>query len=503
MPEPIRIDLRNLPALTNNVYYPLYADKSRYLVMKGGGSSGKSVFAAQKIIFRMLSDKPKKKKHRILVVRKVKADLRDSCFEELKGVIAVWGLSELFYVPQGRSSDLYIRCNLNGNEIIFYGLDDVERRKSIHGITGMWIEEASELEASDFRQLDIRMRGSTESYKQIILTFNPISIAHWLKNEFFDSRKPSATVVETTYKDNRFLDGQSISVLEDFRNTDEYYYAVYCLGQWGVIGKTVYPAQIVTERLAQLMATNPLRTGVFIYRGQADSPEQIDDNTIDFIEDGTGPVRIYEEPQSGYPYIIGADIAEGGIDYSAASVRNNSTWQQAAVYQGHSDTDEFAKQMYCLGTYYNRALIGIETNFDLHPVKELQRLGYSDQYVRESLDKYTGETVKKFGFQTTKITRPIIIAKHTAMAKEHIDTWHDRASVEEMLTFVRDAAGRPSAQSGKHDDLIFADAICLEIRQQGRFSVQVPPRELSPLAREKEERAQSAAKRRKNRALLS
>lgn len=494
------IDLRNLPALTNDAYYPLYADKSRYLALKGGGSSGKSVFAAQKIIFRLLHDRPKRKKHRFLVVRKVKADLRDSCYEELKGVISAWGLDDLFHVPRGRSSDLYLQCKLNGNEIIFYGLDDVERRKSIQGITGMWIEEASELEATDFRQLDIRMRGKTEYYKQIIISFNPVNITHWLKKEFFDQRKPGTTVSETTYRDNRFLDSQAIKVLEDFKDTDEYYYTVYCLGQWGVIGKTVYAAGVVTRRLLEAKGIKPLLTGSFAYEYVHD---KIIDDSIKFIDDDNGFIRIYELPMRGHPYVIGGDTAEGGVDFSAGSVRNNVTWTQAAVLRGHMDTDLYTKQMYCLGRYFNNALIGIETNFDLHPVKELQRLGYTDQYVRVSLDKYTNAPQKTFGFKTTKITRPVIIASHVALVRDSIDTFNDYATLEEMLTFVRDESGKPAAQSGHHDDMILADAIALEIRTQGRLKVKEAVADKSTIAKHKEQIARDYLSRKRRRVALS
>ena len=130
--------------------------------------------------------------------------------------------------------------------------------------------------------------------------------------------------------------------------------------------------------------------------------------------------------------------------------------------------------MYCLGKFYNNALIGIETNFDSHPTKELQRLGYTNQYVRESLDKYTGETQKKFGFLTSKLTRPIIIANHVALAREHIDTFNDIVSLEEMLTFVRDEVGKPAAQEGSDDDTVLADAIALEIRKQQRMKAAIP-----------------------------
>ena len=62
------------------------------------------------------------------------------------------------------------------------------------------------------------------------MSFNPISIQHWLKKRFFDRNDPRARVHESTYKDNRFLDDAAIRTLESFQETDEYYYQVYCLG---------------------------------------------------------------------------------------------------------------------------------------------------------------------------------------------------------------------------------------------------------------------------------
>ena len=133
---------------------------------------------------------------------------------------------------------------------MFAGLDDVEKLKSIYNVTMIWIEEASELEEGDFNQLDIRLRTDFPYYLQMILTFNPISITHWLKKRFFDKKDKRATVHESTYKDNRFLTKEAIETLEAFKETDEYYYMVYCLGQWGVTGKTVFNAKAVAQRLA-------------------------------------------------------------------------------------------------------------------------------------------------------------------------------------------------------------------------------------------------------------
>lgn len=217
------------------------AFRARFLVLKGGGGSGKSIFAGRKILERAITEPG----HRFLVCRKVARTLRESCFKQLLGQLAD------FYPDSGykpNKSDLTISFR-NGSEIIFAGLDDVEKLKSIYNITGIWIEEASELLEGDFNQLDIRLRGRTREYQQIILTFNPISIKHWLKKRFFDRKDPRARVHESTYKDNRFLDDAAIRTLESFQETDEYYYQVYCLGMWGVTGKTVFDGKAVAARL--------------------------------------------------------------------------------------------------------------------------------------------------------------------------------------------------------------------------------------------------------------
>jgi len=72
--------------------------------------------------------------------------------------------------------------------------------------------------------------------------------------------------------------------------------------------------------------------------------------------------------------------------------------------------------------YYNEALIGIEANFDSFPLMELQRLGYTNQYVREAIDTYTGKTEKRFGFKTMSLTRPTIISRLIQIVREDVDS---------------------------------------------------------------------------------
>jgi phage terminase large subunit len=101
---------------TNPIYYPLYENKDRYLVLMGGGGSGKSIFAGQKLLKRLTEEKG----HRFLVVRKVAKTLRDSCFQQLKGQISEYYDPLQFDINK---TDMRIVYKPNGNEVIFSGLD--------------------------------------------------------------------------------------------------------------------------------------------------------------------------------------------------------------------------------------------------------------------------------------------------------------------------------------------------------------------------------------------
>jgi phage terminase large subunit len=465
----IQIDLSNLPKVTNKMFYPLYKNKDRYLVLYGGAGSGKSVFAAQKIIFRILTED----NHKFLIVRKVAKTLRESTFSLLRGVISEWGMTNLFEVNK---TDMTITCKLNDNKIIHAGLDDVEKMKSIHGVTGIWIEEASELEQQDFQQLDLRLRGNTTNYKQIILSFNPISILHWLKDLFFDKKKSRSKIVHSTYLDNQFIDEEYRSVLESMKDEDEYYYSVYALGEWGIVGKTIFNAKKVNERIAQLRNKKPLKRGYFIYDYKN---ERIVDASIKWVEDENGYIDIFEEPKKIddhgnaviYPYVGGGDTAGDGSDNFGGQILDNITGKQVAVLHHQFDEDLYARQMYCLGKYYNYALLSIEVNFSTYPVKELQRLGYARQYRREILDDISNKVQHKYGFKTTTASRPVIIAELVQVVRENVELINDIKTLNEMLTFVRNEKGKPEAQQGKHDDLIISLAIAHKAREQQSMTV--------------------------------
>lgn len=450
---------KNLKETSNESFLPLFADKHRYLVLMGGGGSGKSIFAGRKVLERVTSEHG----HRWLVVRKVARTLRESCFKQLAS--QAWE----HYPDSGikvNKSDMLITFE-NDSEIIFAGLDDVEKLKSIYNITGIWIEEASELLESDLNQLDIRLRGQTPYYKQIILSFNPIFITHWLKKRFFDKKDERALTHHSTYKDNRFLDEESIRVLESYKDTDEYYYSVYALGQWGVLGKSIFEAKAISRRLENIKP--PSKTGYFEY-----DYDGLKITNIRWIDDKDGFIKIYKQPKEGRPFVIGGDTAGDGSDNFVGQVIDNITAEQVCTLKHTFDEDVYARQMYCLGIYYNEALLGIEVNFSTYPVKELERLGYRNMFVREREDTFTNTVGHAYGFLTGKVTRPLIIAGLVHIARENINLFNDENTLMEMLTFMRDESLTPKAAAGAHDDCVMALAIAYYIRPQQATFISLP-----------------------------
>ncbi|WP_066836443.1 PBSX family phage terminase large subunit [Rufibacter ruber] len=207
----------------------LIPSQHRYIILKGGGGSGKSIGVAQKIVLRMVTER----NHRFLVIRQTATTLAESVFRTLKDTITDMGFASLF---EFRTQPLKIINKYNGNEVLFYGMSDngAEKIKSIKGISGVWYEEASESTKEEVLQLDLRLRDATGNYPQIILSFNPTSETLWLKEEFFDKDVDEDTlVIESTFRDNAFLTKEYKKALMGRIKNDAKAKQVYLENKWG------------------------------------------------------------------------------------------------------------------------------------------------------------------------------------------------------------------------------------------------------------------------------
>lgn len=247
-------------------------------------------------------------------------------------------------------------------------------------------------------------------------------------------------------------------------------------------GQTVFDTEILLERLRK--APKPIKTGYFIYDYDDTKEPGKKISNIKWREDRNGYIRIYELPNSPKmtKYAIGGDTAGEGSDYFTGHVLDAKTRKQVAVLKHQTDADLYTRQMYCLGKYYKYkglngktedALIGIEANFDSFPIRELQRLGYENQYVREKIDEYTHKNEKRFGFKTTSITRPTILSYLIGIVRDHVDTLNDEDTLLELLTIIRNEKGRIEAPEGGHDDQMMGLAIAEEVCNQVSFVEEV------------------------------
>ena len=185
-----------------------------------------------------------------------------------------------------------------------------------------------------------------------------------------------------------------------------------------------------------------------------------------FLEQEDGNIKIYEYPQKRVPYVLGGDTAGEGSDYFTAHVINNITGKQVAVLKQQYNEIEYVKQVYCLGMFYNCALVGLENNFSTYPTQKLAELNYPNQFVRKKEDQYNNKYEKSFGFKTTSITRPYILGLLQEIVHDNIDVIQDKETLREMLTFIVNDKGRAEAEEGYHDDLVMALAISYYIRGQ-------------------------------------
>jgi phage terminase large subunit len=222
---------------SNKAFSEVHKSTKRYIALKGSAGSGKSVDTAQQYLIRLLKDKGRN----LVCIRKSDVTNRDSTYAELTGAIYRLGLDKYF---ECRLSPLQIRC-INGNMIIFRGVNDEKQREKLKSITfqkgkltDVWIEEATELQQSDFEIIDDRLRGNLPSgqFYQIKMTFNPVNKNHWIKKQFFDRQDENTLTCHSSYLDNRFIDDAYKARMQRRKEVDPDGYRIYGLGDWGEIG---------------------------------------------------------------------------------------------------------------------------------------------------------------------------------------------------------------------------------------------------------------------------
>lgn len=222
----------------NSIFRKADSSKKRYIILKGSAGSGKSADTALNYILRLMKDKGRN----LMVLRKSDICNKNSTFAELCSAISSLFSNNYEKYWKINYSDPKITCLLNGNQIIFRGMNDERQREKLKSVTfssgkltDVWLEEATEFSQADFEIVDDRLRGQLPNgqFYQIRMTFNPVNANHWIKKVFFDNHDPNVLTHHSTYLDNRFIDDAYRQRMDRRKKIDPDGYKIYGLGQWG------------------------------------------------------------------------------------------------------------------------------------------------------------------------------------------------------------------------------------------------------------------------------
>lgn len=181
--------------------------------------------------------------------------------------------------------------------------------------------------------------------------------------------------------------------------------------------------------------------------------QQISD---DFYDKYNGRMRVWQDPEPHYNYLISCDVALGrDRDYSAFHIINMYNGQQVAeFYSNKTPINDFAKIIAQEGMLYNIA----------HVICERNTIGNNlidwlfNVYEYENM--WTDEK-GEIGFQTTARNREEILANLEEAVRTDLIKINSQRTVDELFTFVINDSGKVEAEKGYHDDLIMSMALAV------------------------------------------
>lgn len=187
-------------------------------------------------------------------------------------------------------------------------------------------------------------------------------------------------------------------------------------------------------------------------------------------DDPKGYLAVWTKPKPGHLYVVGADPSGGvGKDRSAAYVKDRNTKEIVARIWGDLQPSDFAKEIFKVSTWYNKAYVNCEINNHGHVVIEkLKEMRYPFLYKRQVIDEQTNRPTTKIGFLTTNDSKLRITEKLKISMQNGDIKLLDKSLIDEMSTFVQVSSknGRGikrEAASGSHDDLVMAAALTEEM----------------------------------------
>lgn len=195
------------------VYYPLYENKDKFIIILSGGRGSAKSFNATTFIERLTFEKGQK----ILFSRYTMTSAGISIIPEFVDKIEREGTTQYFKVNKNEIVNIY-----SGSQVLFKGIktssgNQTANLKSIQGITGFVGDEMEEWESEeDFDKLVLSIREKGKQLR-VILILNPTNADHFIYKKYIEkshkiiqidgvdvqiSTHPNVLHIHTTYLDN-------------------------------------------------------------------------------------------------------------------------------------------------------------------------------------------------------------------------------------------------------------------------------------------------------------
>ena len=231
-------------------FYDLHKDikqnRHTHYWLKGGRGSTKSSFISVEIPAGFLRDS----EANAIVLRKYGVSLEKSVYNQI-----LWALEQMELTPYWRAykSPLRLVYTPTGQEIVFLGMDDPQKLKSLKPAHGyykyVWFEEVSEADGMDELRSIIQsvVRGGEKFV--VFYSFNPpANQSNWVNQEVLTPRDDKI-VHHSTYLDvpKEWLGRQFFIEANHLKEVNELAYRHEYLGEATGTGLTVFPNVVIRE----------------------------------------------------------------------------------------------------------------------------------------------------------------------------------------------------------------------------------------------------------------
>ena len=226
-----------------------------YIYQIGGRYSGKTIGALQMALLIAL----KCPGYKWVIFRKVYASIKDSIYEDLKGVIEMIGLPgcKILKSPLGITLP-------NNSEFIFKGMDDLEKVKGLARCHGFIMEELNEFDEMDFETIDNGIRGTGYPHYGFMM-HNPVPLIpgsqFWFQKMFGGSLERGKLEVsevkglgkvaklKTSYLDNKYCPEKRRQRLEGYKDTNPALYKLWAQGDYAEMKGVILKNWDIVDRV--------------------------------------------------------------------------------------------------------------------------------------------------------------------------------------------------------------------------------------------------------------